>query len=78
MVDISRDPRWGRVSRGVRAKTRSSEVPSPAPWCWGIPGSYEPGRPTESGNDEIMVHAWLLSRCTVPEAGRDYNTVERA
>ena len=35
MVDISRDPRWGRVSE-VRAKTRSSEVPSPAPWCWGI------------------------------------------
>mgnify|MGYP002225537207 CR=1 FL=1 len=35
MVDISRDPRWGRVSEG-RAKTRSSEAPSPAPWCWGI------------------------------------------
>ena len=26
----------GDVYPRVRAKTRSSEVPSPAPWCWGI------------------------------------------
>ena len=28
--------RAGDVYPKVRAKTRSSEAPSPAPWCWGI------------------------------------------
>ena len=35
MVDIS-VTRAGDVYPKGRAKTRSSEAPSPAPWCWGI------------------------------------------
>lgn len=69
MVDISRDPRWGRVSEG------SGEDP----W-WGSQVAKAMVRGYQgddlSRNNTIMACVKHFALYGAPEAGRDYNTVD--
>jgi beta-glucosidase len=69
MVDISRDPRWGRVSEG------SGEDP----W-WGSQVAKAMVRGYQgddlSKNNTIMACVKHFALYGAPEAGRDYNTVD--
>ncbi|MFK2293657.1 beta-glucosidase BglX [Bacteroides fragilis] len=69
MVDISRDPRWGRVSEG------SGEDPFlGALIAWAMVRGYQ-GKDM-SRNDEIMACIKHFALYGAAEAGRDYNTVD--
>lgn len=69
MVDISRDPRWGRVSEG------SGEDPFlGAPIARAMVRGYQ-GKDM-SRNDEIMACIKHFALYGAAEAGRDYNTVD--
>ncbi len=68
MVDISRDPRWGRVSEG------SGEDPYlGGQIAKAMVRGYQGGL---TRNDEIMACVKHFALYGAPEAGRDYNTVD--
>ncbi len=70
MVDISRDPRWGRMSEG------SGEDPFlGAAITRAMVHGYQ-GDNTFSGNDRIMACVKHFALYGAPEGGRDYNTVD--
>ena len=69
MVDIARDPRWGRVAEG----------PGEDPFLGSeIAKAYVRGYQGRnmSGNDEIMACVKHFALYGASEAGRDYNTVD--
>ena len=69
MVDISRDPRWGRMSEG------NGEDPYlGAQICKAMVDGYQ-GK-NMSRNDEIMACVKHFALYGASEAGRDYNTVD--
>lgn len=69
MVDVSRDPRWGRVSEG------NGEDPFlGAAIAQAMVRGYQ-GKDM-SGNDQIMACVKHYALYGAPEAGRDYNTVD--
>lgn len=69
MVDVSRDPRWGRVSEG------NGEDPFlGAAIAQAMVRGYQ-GKDM-SRNDEIMACVKHFALYGAPEAGRDYNTVD--
>lgn len=69
MVDISRDPRWGRVSEG------SGEDPFlGAAIARAMVEGYQGDN--LKGNDNIMACVKHFALYGAPEAGRDYNTVD--
>ncbi|MDD3108109.1 MAG: glycoside hydrolase family 3 N-terminal domain-containing protein [Alistipes sp.] len=72
MVDITRDPRWGRVSEGsgedVFLGCRIAEA---------MVRGYQGHRPEDLSSDStILACAKHFAAYGAPEAGRDYNTVE--
>lgn len=72
MVDISRDPRWGRIAEG------SGEDPYlggqiAAAMVNGYQGS---GTEAYTRNDQIMACVKHYALYGAPDAGRDYNTVD--
>lgn len=69
MVDISRDPRWGRVSEG------SGEDPYlGAAIARAMVRGYQ--GESMSGDDEIMACVKHFALYGAPDGGRDYNTVD--
>ncbi len=72
MVDLGRDPRWGRVAEGngedpyLNARIAEAMV-------WGYQG--RPGHRFER-NDQIMACVKHFALYGAAEAGRDYNTVD--
>ena len=69
MVDVSRDPRWGRVSEG------SGEDPFlGAEIAKAMVRGYQGGQMKR--NDEIMACVKHFALYGASEAGRDYNTVD--
>jgi len=69
MVDISRDPRWGRVAEGAGEDPfLGSEIAKA--YVRGYQGS------NMSGSEEIMACVKHFALYGASEAGRDYNTVD--
>jgi beta-glucosidase len=73
MVDVSRDPRWGRVSEGSGEDTylgcRIAEAM--------VRGYQGPDKETQlTRNDQILACVKHFALYGAPEAGRDYNTVD--
>ena len=73
MVDVSRDPRWGRVSEGSGEDTylgcRIAEAM--------VKGYQGPDKATQlTRNDQILACVKHFALYGAPEAGRDYNTVD--
>ncbi len=71
MVDISRDPRWGRVSEGVGEDPYLGSAMARA-MVWGYQGRDN----TRYAADEIMACVKHYALYGASEAGRDYNTVD--
>lgn len=71
MVDISRDPRWGRVAEGVGEDPCLASAVSKA-FVYG----YQGRDPEHYATDEIMGCVKHFALYGAPEAGRDYNTVD--
>ncbi|MCC8187745.1 MAG: beta-glucosidase BglX [Bacteroides sp.] len=69
MLDISRDPRWGRVSEGNGEDPYLAAEIARA-MIRGYQGT------DMSGNDEIMACMKHFALYGAPDAGRDYNTVD--
>lgn len=69
MVDISRDPRWGRMAEGSGEDTYLGSQIAKA-----MVKGYQGER--LAGNDEIMACVKHFALYGAPEAGRDYNTVD--
>ena len=73
MVDVSRDPRWGRVSEGSGEDTylgcRIAEA-----MVRGYQGSDKESQLTQ--DDQILACVKHFALYGAPEAGRDYNTVD--
>ena len=73
MVDVSRDPRWGRVSEGSGEDTylgcRIAEAM--------VRGYQGPDKETQlTRDDQILACVKHFALYGAPEAGRDYNTVD--
>ena len=73
MVDVSRDPRWGRVSEGSGEDTylgcRIAEAM--------VRGYQGPDKETQlTQDDQILACVKHFALYGAPEAGRDYNTVD--
>ena len=73
MVDVSRDPRWGRVSEGSGEDTylgcRIAEAM--------VRGYQGPDKETQlTRNDQILACVKHFALYGAPEAGRDYSTVD--
>ena len=73
MVDVSRDPRWGRVSEGSGEDTylgcRIAEAM--------VRGYQGPDKETQlTRNDQILACVKHVALYGAPEAGRDYSTVD--
>ncbi|MFT3982082.1 MAG: beta-glucosidase BglX [Ferruginibacter sp.] len=68
MVDVSRDPRWGRVSEGNGEDAYLGSQIAKA-MVKGYQGNY-------AGNSNIMACVKHYALYGAPEAGRDYNTVD--
>lgn len=71
MVDISRDPRWGRVSEGVGEDPYLGSAMARA-MVYGYQGRDR----THYAEDEIMACVKHYALYGASEAGRDYNTVD--
>lgn len=72
MVDVSRDPRWGRVSEGNGEDPYLASRIAEA-MVYGYQG--RPGSQYET-NEQIMACVKHFALYGAPEAGRDYNTVD--
>ncbi|MCI1778348.1 MAG: beta-glucosidase BglX [Bacteroidales bacterium] len=70
MVDISRDPRWGRVAEGIGEDPFLGSAIARA-----MVKGYQ-GDNTFSGNDRMMACVKHFALYGAPVAGRDYNTVD--
>jgi beta-glucosidase len=68
MVDISRDPRWGRISEGSGEDAYLGSQIAKA-MVKGYQGNY-------AGNTNIMACVKHYALYGAPEGGRDYNTVD--
>ncbi len=73
MVDIARDPRWGRVSEGAGEDPLLGSSIAKA-MVWGYQGYSLNGLYTN--NDKIMACVKHFALYGGAEAGRDYNTVD--
>ena len=71
MVDISRDPRWGRVAEGVGEDPYLGAEVSKA-FVYG----YQGRDPEHYATNEIMGCVKHFALYGAPEGGRDYNTVD--
>lgn len=73
MVDVSRDPRWGRISEGSGEDTfLGSQIAAAM-----VRGYQGPDKATQlTRNDQIMACVKHFALYGAPEAGRDYNTVD--
>lgn len=73
MVDVSRDPRWGRISEGSGEDTfLGSEIAAAM-----VRGYQGPDKATQlTRNDQIMACVKHFALYGAAEAGRDYNTVD--
>lgn len=71
MVDIARDPRWGRVSEGVGEDPCLGSAMARA-MVYGYQGRDN----TRYADDEIMACVKHYALYGASEAGRDYNTVD--
>lgn len=71
MVDISRDPRWGRVAEGVGEDPFLGSAMSAA-MVYGYQGRDN----THYAPDEIMACVKHYALYGAPDGGRDYNTVD--
>lgn len=71
MVDIARDPRWGRVSEGIGEDPFLGSAIARA-FVYG----YQGRDPRHFANDEIMGCVKHYALYGAVEAGRDYNTVD--
>jgi beta-glucosidase len=69
MVDISRDPRWGRVMEGAGEDTYLGSLIA-ASRVKGFQGS------SFTGNNTILACVKHFAAYGAPQAGRDYNTVD--
>ena len=72
MLDVSRDPRWGRVSEGNGEDPYLASRIAEA-MVYGYQG--RPGKQYET-NEQIMACVKHFALYGAPEAGRDYNTVD--
>ena len=72
MVDISRDPRWGRMSEGFGEDTYLSGEYAKA-MVWGYQGK---GDDVYKNNTQIMACVKHYALYGASEAGRDYNTTD--
>lgn len=72
MVDISRDPRWGRMSEGFGEDTYLSGEFAKA-MIYGYQGK---GENIYKNNDQIMACVKHYALYGAAEAGRDYNTTD--
>ena len=72
MLDVSRDPRWGRVSEGNGEDPYLASRIAEA-MVYGYQG--RPGNQYET-NEQIMACVKHFALYGAPEAGRDYNTVD--
>ena len=72
MLDVSRDPRWGRVSEGNGEDPYLASRIAEA-MVYGYQG--RPGSQYET-NEQIMACVKHFALYGAPEAGRDYNTVD--
>ena len=71
MVDISRDPRWGRVAEGSGEDPFMGGLIAQS-MVWGYQGKQNP----LSQNNEIMACVKHFALYGAAEGGRDYNTVD--
>ncbi|HWL38912.1 MAG TPA: glycoside hydrolase family 3 N-terminal domain-containing protein [Gemmatimonadaceae bacterium] len=73
MVDIARDPRWGRISEGAGEDTHLGNVMAAAK-VRGFQGGDNGG--DYSAPNTMLATAKHFAAYGAPEGGRDYNTVE--
>jgi len=72
MVDIARDPRWGRISEGAGEDTYLGSVMAAAK----VRGFQGGDVPDFSSPNTMLATAKHFAAYGAPEGGRDYNTVE--
>ena len=70
MVDVSHDPRWGRISEACR------RGPVPRLGHGGGQGQGRPGGNDYSAADKVVASVKHLAAYGQPEGGREYNTTD--